>query len=92
MTLAIVADGEVCFWYAGESEGGYDGLRFFIDSVEQFNISGDVPWTQACHPVLSGSRTFRWEYEKDGTVSTGAEASSVAALSVATSACAESAS
>jgi cysteine-rich repeat protein len=73
LPLTVMEDGEVCFWYVGESEGCCDHFRFLVDGVEQISDSGTVPWTLACSPVTAGSRTFRWEYSKDFSVDSGAD-------------------
>ncbi|MCK4978803.1 MAG: choice-of-anchor J domain-containing protein, partial [Candidatus Delongbacteria bacterium] len=36
-------------------------------------ISGTVGWAQVTTNVTSGSHTFKWEYSKDGSVTTGAD-------------------
>ena len=69
--LTVVIDGEICFWYAGESESGFDYFRFSIDGADLLSTSGTTSWTEACYPVTAGARTFRWQYSKDSSVSTG---------------------
>jgi cysteine-rich repeat protein len=69
--LTTVADGNVCFWYAGESESCCDHLYFRIDGTTQLTAQGAVAWTEACYAVTAGAHTFRWEYSKDSSVNTG---------------------
>ena len=71
VTITIAEDGEVCFWFGGESESGWDFFRFLIDGAEQVEESGDVSWREVCYAVSAGERTFRWEYEKDGSLDVG---------------------
>ncbi|MBZ0268287.1 S8 family serine peptidase, partial [bacterium] len=74
MSLNLVAGGNLTFWYTVSSETNYDYLRFTIDGAQQGEWSGTVPWTQGSYAVTSGTHTFRWEYSKDGSVSTGSDA------------------
>jgi formylglycine-generating enzyme required for sulfatase activity len=71
--LTVPKDGEVTFWYRVSSERGYDVLRFSVDGRVLGEWSGEVAWTQVSYPVTAGTRTFRWEYAKDGSVSSGAD-------------------
>jgi cysteine-rich repeat protein len=63
--------GRLCFWYTGESESCCDRFRFLVDGVERLNAGGTVAWTEACYDVTAGSHVLRWQYSKDGSVSTG---------------------
>lgn len=64
-------DANLSFWYKVSSESSYDELHFYIDGIEQDEWSGDVGWTEATYSLSSGTRTLKWEYEKDGSVSNG---------------------
>ncbi len=59
------------------SEPNYDYLRFYIDSDMQDEWSGSVSWTAASYPVTAGTHTFKWEYSKDISVSTGSDLAGV---------------
>lgn len=61
------------FAYKTSSETNYDRLYFRIDGVSQSNWSGSGSWTTVSFPVTAGTHTFRWEYTKDGSVSSGAD-------------------
>jgi PKD repeat protein len=74
LTYDVYSPENISFWYRVESESGYDYLRFYIDNTEQGEWAGIVPWTQATFPVTAGNHTFKWEYSKDVSVSTGADA------------------
>jgi hypothetical protein len=76
--------GYITFDRRVSSEAGYDCLRFLIDGVAQdvqgsctgiggFGASGDVPWSSVSVPITSGPHTLLWSYEKDPTVSPGAD-------------------
>jgi len=75
VTLDVVMDGEIGFYYKVMSEYSpsglyfYDGLEFYVDDelIGQYqpNQEGESPWTQVSHPVESGTHTFTWSYVKD---------------------------
>ncbi len=75
VTLDVVMDGQVGFYYKVASEYSpsglyfYDGLEFYIDNelVGQYQPTqeGLSPWTGVSYPVESGTHTFTWSYVKD---------------------------
>ncbi|MDP2236778.1 MAG: C25 family cysteine peptidase [Bacteroidales bacterium] len=65
-----VAD-TISFYYKVSSEANYDYLRFYINNVQIAQWAGTVNWTKASFPVSAGMKTFKWEYMKDGSVSSG---------------------
>jgi len=73
ITLDVLSDGEISFYYKVSSEANYDFLRFYLDGDEQSNWSGNSNWTEVNFPVSAGNRTFEWVYEKDGSVSSGSD-------------------
>ncbi len=59
----------------GGSYSWYDNLVFTIDGITQGQWDGvNTVWTKAQYPVAAGHRTFRWSYQKDGSVSAGDDA------------------
>ena len=74
VTLDVAASSDISFWYKVSSENNYDYLRFYVDGAEIASWSGTVGWAQLTHPVASGTRTFKWSYTKDYSVSTGSDA------------------
>lgn len=74
ITLNISANSNISFYKKVSSEAGYDYLKFYIDGVLQSSSwSGTVAWSQSTFAVTAGSRTFRWTYSKDGSVSSGSD-------------------
>ena len=71
VTLDVMNDGQISFYYKVSSEANYDYLKFYIDGSEIASWAGETDWTQASFDVSSGTRTFKWQYEKDGSVSNG---------------------
>ena len=73
-TLQLEAGDKLEFWWMVSSETNYDKLRFYVNSTETSVIHGSVAWTRYEYTVPSnGSYTFRWTYEKDGSVNTGSD-------------------
>ena len=56
------------------SESGYDYLKFFIDNVEINSWSGEDDWSLENYSISPGTHQFKWEYAKDFSVSSGADA------------------
>lgn len=67
----VMVDDEISFFVKVSSESGYDYLRFYIDNSEMGEWAGEVEWTEVSFPVSAGPHTFKWEYDKDGSVSSG---------------------
>jgi len=68
-----VASGNITFYRKVSSESGYDWLRFYIDGVQQGQWSGEQEWAQFAYSVAAGSRTFKWTYSKDYSISRGSD-------------------
>ena len=73
LSANVTASDVISFYYKVSSEDSYDYLRFYIDGTEMSAWAGEVNWTQATYNVSSGEHTFRWIYEKDGSVSNGSD-------------------
>ena len=73
LTTDILADGVVSFFKKVSSENSYDKLYFYIDNVEKGNWSGEAAWGQESYAVTAGTHTFKWSYQKDGSVSSGSD-------------------
>jgi len=66
--------GDVQFWYRTSSES-YDKLYFYIDGDEKDAWGGSNGWTLSpTYQVTAGSHTYKWEYERDWTTSSGSDA------------------
>jgi len=74
VSYEVYSPEDISFWLRVSSEGNYDYLRFFIDNSEMGSWSGEVSWQQASFSVTAGFHTFKWEYTKDFSVSTPADA------------------
>ena len=70
VTVEVPKDSVITFDYRVSSEGGYDFFRFYVDGTQKLEDSGDSGWvTSGQIAVSAGTHTFRWAYEKDGSVS-----------------------
>ncbi len=69
ITLNIAEDGNISFFRKVSTEAGYDKFYFYIDDDEKETVSGNIDWVQSTWSVTAGERTFKWKYEKDGSVS-----------------------
>lgn len=70
VTLDCIS-GNIKFYRKVSSETGYDYLDFYIDGISKGSWSGDRDWSEVTYSVSAGSRTFKWTYSKDGSVSSG---------------------
>lgn len=71
LSVNVLAAGELTFWYKVSSEQNYDKLHFYMDGQEKGVWSGTVAWTEFTQAVTTGQHTFKWEYTKDSSVSSG---------------------
>ncbi len=71
LTLDVISDDEISFYYKVSSEDSWDYLKFYIDGTMISEWSGETGWSQATFDVSTGQHVFKWEYYKDGSVSNG---------------------
>jgi len=63
---------QISFYLKVSSESSYDGFYFYIDSdCVSSRYSGECEYVQLEFTIPAGSHTLRWEYSKDGSVSSG---------------------
>ena len=70
-TTISTGPGMLFFWWKVSSENSYDYLHFLTNSVEVTSICGEVDWQQKSYRIPGGTQTLRWNYTKDGSVSSG---------------------
>lgn len=71
-TVQMEAGETLTFEWSVSSESNYDKLKFFVNSTERTNISGNVGFTSYTYTAAtSGSYTFMWSYQKDYSVNSG---------------------
>ena len=71
--IEVAQESEVSFFFKVSSESNYDKLYFKIDGTERSSWSGDLVWTRTSYTLTPGSHELRWEYTKDGSVSSGSD-------------------
>lgn len=69
----VSANDTISFFRKVSSESGYDYMRFYIDGTKVGEWSGEVSWSRVAYPVTAGTHTFKWEYMKDYTVTSGSD-------------------
>lgn len=62
-----VAD-SITFFYKVSSEENYDKFHFYIDGQQKIEESGLVDWQRAAFAVSAGTHTYKFSYEKDGSM------------------------
>jgi hypothetical protein len=67
----VGVDDSISFFRKVSSEANYDYLKFYINDQMVQQWAGTVPWERVAFPVTAGFKTFKWEYMKDGSVSSG---------------------
>ena len=74
INYGVLNDDSLSFYVKTSTESEYDFLKFYIDGelIEQW--AGETEWQYVSFPVMQGEHTFTWSYEKDGSVSSGADA------------------
>jgi hypothetical protein len=73
VTLTYSDPGTMEFWYKTSTEASYDYLKFYVDGALDRQWSGTVGWTLHTKAVTAGTHVFKWEYYKDGSVSSGSD-------------------
>ena len=73
ISLNTVKDDSISFYRKVNSESDYDYMKFFIDGQLEEEWSGFLGWERYSYFVPAGSHVFKWTYEKDQYVSSGAD-------------------
>ena len=73
VTVETTIDDSISFYLKVSSESSYDKLQFWIDGTMAASWSGEVAWGEVKYFVAAGVHTFKWIYEKDGSVSSGSD-------------------
>ena len=73
LQMEVTSDDSISFYVKTSSESGYDFLKFFLDGTSIGQWSGETAWTRAAFAIPAGNHTFKFEYMKDGSVSSGSD-------------------
>lgn len=71
VTFEVIGYDDISFYRKASSEPGGDFLRFYIDGVKIDEWSGNLDWALVTYNVTPGVHTFKWTFEKNGTISQG---------------------
>ncbi len=74
LSYNVMFDDSISFYRKVSSELFHDNLSFYVDGNKLGYWSGNANWKRYVYPVTAGQHTFRWEYLKDGTTSSGEDA------------------
>ena len=74
MEATVTGPIAVSFWWKVSSQTNSDRLRFYINGIEQANVSGEVDWRWRTFDVSLLSARLRWAYTKDASGSAGLDA------------------
>lgn len=82
--MEMVTTGPVLlsFYWKVSSEACCDPLEFLLDTVVQDSIRGAVDWQQKTFMIASGAHTLRWQYRKNGSLSSGSDCGWVDEVSI----------
>ena len=67
-TVDVPNDGFISFYVKPSCENGWDYGYFYIDGNQMGSFTGQGNWTLKKYPITEGNHTFRWSYQKDGSV------------------------
>jgi predicted outer membrane repeat protein len=73
LETTVNGPGILNFRWKVSSETNFDFLKFYIDGAVQLGgaISGEVNWASRTYNIGAGSKTLRWRYAQDDTVTKG---------------------
>jgi|GEM_PF-1528213 len=74
METTVHGPGTLTFWWKVSSQAGGDKLYFLTNNVAVTNISGVIDWQQVSQSIAPGQQVLRWDYIKDGNISSGSDA------------------
>jgi len=68
ITYNCIVDDSISFYKKVSSQEDGDYFRFYIDDMLQGEWSGFWDWERICFPVMQGTHTFKWVYERNNDV------------------------
>ncbi|MCB0805475.1 MAG: hypothetical protein KDC05_06715 [Bacteroidales bacterium] len=73
ITVETTTTDDISFFRKVSSESGYDYLQFWMDDTQLDEWAGEVDWSEVSFSIPAGVHTFKWIYDKDGSVSNGSD-------------------
>lgn len=77
LNFTLVEAGSITFPYCISSEHYRDWLTVTIDNVQRVRVSGSYAWTTYTQQLDAGEHTVAFTYNKDGSGSTGSDATGI---------------
>ena len=71
ITVDVPVDCKMSFYHRISSENNWDWGYFYIDDVEKSKVSGEQDWAYVEYNISEGVHTYRWNYTKDYSMSSG---------------------
>ena len=68
VTVDIPNDGIMSFFVKASCENNWDFGYFYIDGEQRGSYTGAGNWGEKQFAITAGTHTFRWSYQKDGSV------------------------
>lgn len=66
--------GRISYYWKVSSQANSDFLLFYIDNQLTASISGNIQWHQKTHELPGGLHSLKWVYQKDASLTVGADA------------------
>jgi hypothetical protein len=73
LSYNVPANDSISFYLKVSSEENNDKLKFYIDTQEKGNWSGNQYWQRASFPLTQGTHTLKWIYSKNSSASSGSD-------------------
>lgn len=87
LSLNVTTDTTISFYQKVSSESGYDFLRVYLDVILKSSISGEIDWQVQTYTITTGIHVLKFEYSKDGSVSSGTDTGYIDYITIACDNC-----
>ncbi|MBQ3737352.1 MAG: choice-of-anchor J domain-containing protein, partial [Bacteroidales bacterium] len=68
VTVDVPNDGKISFFVKPSCEQNWDYGYFYIDGTQKGSFTGAGSWAEKKYDITAGEHTFKWSYQKDGSV------------------------
>ena len=68
VTVDVPNDGKISFYIKPSCESSWDYGYFYIDGTQKGSFTGAGSWAEKKYDITAGEHTFKWSYQKDGSV------------------------
>ena len=74
ITVDVPFDAKMSFYHKSSCEQFFDNGKFYIDGIQKAVATGITDWSYREYTVKKGVHTYKWEYSKDVSGSSGSDA------------------